>query len=254
MRKISLRAFLWLCIKKAWDSAWDKADAVTTGIGIAIGIIVHYVPRWEAAMNGLYWEIPVAALASISVYRLAMSPFWLYREKEVEARELRKQLEKPIGELAEEDLKVWLRPLNAEVLSKGFMVFELLNQGQRVNPAQGITVQTIPCAPAVRFDYVDCLLANEHKRVTPIVGDFAPVRNILPDLDKAWREFDPERVDFEFQLKITYRDFRPRQFETTVTMKYCPLELDASNRDFPSTKDREYTFIKVTDTKFRRLS
>jgi hypothetical protein len=132
---------------------------------------------------------------------------------------------------------------------------------ERVNPAQGITVQTIPCAPSVRFDYVDCLLANEHKRVMPMGGDIAPTRNILPDLHKAWRaswggaECDPERVDFEFQIKITYRDFRPRIFETTVTMKYCPLEVDAANRNFPeSTKHREYTFIKVTDTKFRRLS
>lgn len=169
--------------------------------------------------------------------------------------------EKSAGQLAEEDPRVWLFPLNAEFLSNGFMVFELSNQGQRVNPAQGITVQPITCAPSVRFDYVDCLLANEHKRVTPTIGeDIFPTHNILSELEKAWRasweegDSDPERVDFEFQIRIRYRDFRERQFETTVTLNYRPLEVHEASRNVLANKHREYQFLKVTNTEFKRLS
>jgi hypothetical protein len=163
--------------------------------------------------------------------------------------------------MAEEDPRVYLVPLNAEYVSLGYMAFELSNRGQRVNPAQGITVHTISCAPSIRFAYVDCLDPTERKRVVPMVeDDIFPVKNVLTELEQAWKdsweggESDPTRVELEFQIKITYRDFRPRHFETTVSLKYCPLELHEVSKNSFQNRHREYEFIKVTDTQFRRLS
>jgi hypothetical protein len=163
--------------------------------------------------------------------------------------------------MAEEDPRVCLEPLNAEFILNGFIAFELLTDGQRVNSAEGIVVQPIPCAPSIHFEYVDRLRMNERKRLVPTVeDDISSMRNILPELDKAWNASwedgngDPERVDFEFQIKIAYRDFRPRHFETTVTMKYFPLEMHEFIRNGLTGRHREYTFLKVINTEFKRLS
>jgi hypothetical protein len=140
----------------------------------------------------------------------------------------------PILEMAEEDPKVYLRPLNQEFLMLGFMGFELINDGQRVNPAQGVAVQTIPCIPSVHFELVDHLRANESKRILPTTdGYISPSHDILSALNESWRnawerqelnevmELDAE---FPFEIKIAYHDFRPRKFETTVNLRYCPVE------------------------------
>jgi hypothetical protein len=170
----------------------------------------------------------------------------------------------PPFELAEEDPKVFLKPLNHEFVSLGLIGFELFNDGQRVNPAQGITIHTIACIPDVRFEYVDVLRANETKRIVPTLSEYlSPACDILSELDKAWRqaweqedsinEVMKNEAEFPFEIKLSYCDFRPRQFETTISLRYCPVEHDSTLRASIGS-NRGLTLIKVTNTSFKRLA
>jgi hypothetical protein len=163
-------------------------------------------------------------------------------------------------QLAEEDPRVYLDPINSEFVSHGYIPFKVSNKGQRINPAQGITVQPIQCAPSIKFGYVDRLDMNEEKRLIPTVedGDIFPRYSILPELRKAWENahaaggFDD--AEFPFEIKIEYRDAGHRTFKTTVSVKYCPVEEEEASRSVASGQPREYAILKVTNTEIKRLS
>jgi len=73
-----------LCQESA-RTTWERAVTEATAAGIAIPVIVHFVPQWEHAMNNIAWEIPLACLASIGATRLLLSPFLIYRKRDSEA-------------------------------------------------------------------------------------------------------------------------------------------------------------------------
>lgn len=86
IKGITFRAFLSLWVKEAWKTSWEKSDTATVIAGIVIGVIVHYIPRWERAMTSIFWEIPIAALVSVVMMRLLLSPFLVYRQRDKEAK------------------------------------------------------------------------------------------------------------------------------------------------------------------------
>jgi hypothetical protein len=258
---------------------WLSQEAL---LAIATAIVAYFFSpgtRAERALLGI--GIPLAGVGAwiigLFIWNLVVAPSEIYGEQErnhtneiTTARDqiscLKSELARltPPFQLAEEDHRVFMKPLNHEFKSLGLVGFELVNDGQRVNPAQGITVQIIPHLPAIRFEYVDWLRANELKRITPIISDyFVPQPcNILSELDKAWRKAWDDKsltevmineAEFPFEIKLYYRDFRPRQFETTVSLRYCPVDYDAICREGVGV-NRGYIPIKVTDTTFRRLS
>ena len=259
--------------ERVWDAKKWRIMVIPSCVAVLSAMVQFYVVGWNETLTNLkIVGSSVAAGLCVFVVLVLLSivkkPCEMHLNAADEIARLsaeNERLRQPaIGtglSMAEEDPRVWLEPLNVEVLSNGCMAFELLNQGQRINPAQAIVVQPIQCAPSIRFEYVDRLEMNERKRVVPTVeDDIFSHRNILPELEKAWRaswedgESDPERVDLEFEIKIAYRDFRPRHFETTVTMKYFPLEMHELSHNFATGRHREYTFLKVTNTDFKRLS
>ncbi|SRR6266851_744657 len=86
MAEIRLREFIWLCLKEAWRTSWEKADTGATVFGIVAPVVVQFVPKWESAMTSLVWQIPIASLASIAATRLLLSPFLLYRKCDSDLR------------------------------------------------------------------------------------------------------------------------------------------------------------------------
>ena len=90
--EIGFWRFVWLCIREAWRTSWEKADTGATAVGVILGVVVHYVPKWESAVNNLLWQIPIACLASITVTRLLLSPFLVYRTRDNEAKEAENQV------------------------------------------------------------------------------------------------------------------------------------------------------------------
>jgi hypothetical protein len=94
IKGITFRPFLSLCVKEAWKTSWEKSDTATVIAGIVIGIIVHYRPQWEHAMTSMLWQIPIAALASVVLVRVLLSPWLVYRKRDMQATLAEKELVK----------------------------------------------------------------------------------------------------------------------------------------------------------------
>jgi hypothetical protein len=162
--------------------------------------------------------------------------------------------------LAEEDPKVYMEAMNDEFTKLGYIPFKFSNKGQRVNPAQGITVQPIKELPSILFDYIDRLDATAEKIVSPKSKNhtFVPVYNILTELQDAWQEGRQngtlENAELNFKVTIHYRDAKQLQFISEVSFTYSPLEEDSARRSSLSSRPREFAIIRVSNTDIRRLS
>ncbi len=101
--QISIIKFAVLCIKKAWHTSWDEADWLTGLVGAALGAVAYFNPSWEAAVTHSLLIFPLAALASITVVRLVMSPLLVYRKLDVDSKiekvYLRKELDTAVAEI-----------------------------------------------------------------------------------------------------------------------------------------------------------
>lgn len=95
--KILFSGFLRLCIKETLRTTWEKSDLAATIAGVVLPVIVHFVPAWEHAVNNIVWEIPIACLVSIGAMRLLISPFLVYRTRDLEARKLASKVESLMG-------------------------------------------------------------------------------------------------------------------------------------------------------------
>jgi hypothetical protein len=202
------------------------------------------------------WQPSKLQFVVILFVGLFWSMFAAWRDEHI----LRLKSEKNQGNgLAEEDPKVFLEPLNAEFIACGYIPFRISNQGQRVNPAQGVTIQPIKNVPSIVFDYIDRIDPADKKVIVPTVGDFfiTPIHNILPDLRKAWSEaHERGEIDsdvFDFTIAIHYRDAKQLQFVSVVSLRYSPIAESSAHRDAMKAQRPEYPIITVTNTDIRRL-
>ena len=69
----------WLAL--AFFHAWGRQDAVAGLIGLVFPVISNFIPAWGSAITDLAWQIPLTVLATVFVMRLALSPYWLFRER-----------------------------------------------------------------------------------------------------------------------------------------------------------------------------
>jgi hypothetical protein len=258
-----------LVFRSGWEETGKRLIAWLTGEALLVFLtgLFAYVfspgTRWERFLVAA--GIPLAGLGAwvilLFLWKTILAPSGIHRRQTEAITELQSEIAR-LGkstshQMAEEDPKVYLDPLNIMFTSNGYLAFKVSNKGQRVNPAQGITVQ-IQCLPSVQFEYIDRLDPMEEKSLDPIVGDIDwPHRNILPLLRKAWVDahkaggFDD--AEFPFEMTIRYRDAKHREFVTEVSLKYCPLEEDAAARSLKPSHI-EYPILKVTNTEIRRLS
>jgi hypothetical protein len=231
------KSVVWSAIKEFWSATDDVLTAVAVLSFVALLLNRRYGEHLVTSWNGVspWWSvIPIFLLVAD---RLLRANYKKYSSVKEELDALR-----PPFTLAEEDPKVYITPLNDQFVSRGFMAFELLNDGQRVNPAEDITVQIIPSIPDVRFAYIDLLREKEAKIIAPIIGDdMFPSHNILSELDKAWRqaweseetknEAMMKEAEFPFEIKVNYRDSKSRTFEAITRFRYCPIEYEAAMKN-----------------------
>jgi hypothetical protein len=238
-----------------------------TGAAVAIATVIARLALWRFHQITLAWAdvwINLLIIAgSFVIVLLGAFIVNLFRATALLDRERSRTAERGDGELAEEDPKVHLVPLNGEFVGTGLIPFDLFNEGQRVNPAYRITVQPIPMLPSVSFEYVDHLQINQHKKIVPVVRDAGPFArtNILPELEKAWEgvckstgQHESELSELTFEIKINYEDANgTRKFETSIKLSYSlARHLAAANHATTFRTDSE--IIKVMRTDFRRFS
>ena len=96
--KIRFRSFVWLCLKQAVKGSWEKADSISVLVGLILGAIAYFLPAVEENVTRLLLIVPLTSLASVTVARLFLSPFLVYRSKEAEAHVIEDGLRRVISE------------------------------------------------------------------------------------------------------------------------------------------------------------
>ena len=94
MRK---RTFYRRWLSMAFWHPFGIADGLSTALGILLPIIAKSNPRWGSAMSDLIWQIPLAAMSTLVVARLVLSPYWLYEQREQTALGTEDRLRKQIA-------------------------------------------------------------------------------------------------------------------------------------------------------------
>lgn len=91
---MSYRRFITSVLKKAFLGPWQIADGVAGIIGIVGSILAWFLPQFSSYVVLATWLIPLALFAPISIYRLAMAPYWVLKDelKEVDKSLVRLKL------------------------------------------------------------------------------------------------------------------------------------------------------------------
>ena len=113
--------FYWKWIEVSVKPSFGLADGIGFVLGIAIPVVIHFVPRWETAMSNLAWQIPLGIFSTIFLIRLILAPYWIYKQQEVEISGLEGKLASLQNELEEErnqrkPILTLVSPINAAIL------------------------------------------------------------------------------------------------------------------------------------------
>jgi len=81
------------------------ADYIAGACSVLAACAVHFVPRWEYSVTHSLWATPVIALTAVSLFRIGMSPYWVYKDAERSGRDkelvLRQKIDALGAEIAE---------------------------------------------------------------------------------------------------------------------------------------------------------
>jgi hypothetical protein len=102
-----VRAFVWLCLKSAFrHPIWEKTQGIATAIIVVLGFITFIAPRLLSFVPKFSeWAVVAFVLAAVVLFRLLMSPYWVYRavyherdKAESERDRIKAELEREIEE------------------------------------------------------------------------------------------------------------------------------------------------------------
>ena len=82
-----------------WQRPFGAADGIGVALGTLVPVMVWRFPASESAVTELVWHIPIGIFASIGLVRLALAPYWIYKERDEKARQMEIGLEARIPEL-----------------------------------------------------------------------------------------------------------------------------------------------------------
>jgi hypothetical protein len=97
-------SFYWECLKRAGKGVVGIIGDFGTLFAIALALITSIHPKWIddprmlALVNAIGgWIVPITLLASISIVRLILAPYWIYTETKTKLDDANKILrEKPL--------------------------------------------------------------------------------------------------------------------------------------------------------------
>ena len=83
-----MAVFYWQCVKRAGKGVVGIIGNFGTLFAVVLALITSIHPEWIADPRTLAWVnaiggwiVPVCLLASISIVRLILAPYWIYKEK-----------------------------------------------------------------------------------------------------------------------------------------------------------------------------
>jgi len=57
-------------------------------MGIILPIVLKYIPSLEQAMSELVWQIPLGVFSTLTIARLTLAPYWIYKKEKKHSQEL----------------------------------------------------------------------------------------------------------------------------------------------------------------------
>lgn len=222
--------FVFLCLKEAIRTTWDKADTGATAVGIIIGAVAHFVPAWEHAMSNIAWEIPVACLASVGATRLLLSPFLIYRRRDSEAihaEQVIEDLKKPTVRIGAVFAKVI--PWGPERTLHCFEV-ENISEGATAEHVRVTLTQIDPHVSAMKWlPALPVPLHQQHDDVEPYKDTFS----LNPGERKYLDLVEAENKDSSILLWITKRNWEIRlpmgEYKFTVAVTGKNIQPDSAD-------------------------
>ncbi len=84
-----MREYFKLWGQRAFSQTLGSADLWSSIAGAVLAAIVHFYPTSETTVNGLAWQIPLWALATVTAARLICAPYWIWKEQRKELTDTR---------------------------------------------------------------------------------------------------------------------------------------------------------------------
>ena len=77
-----MRAFVWLCIKAAFrHRIWERTQGIAAAIIVFVGLITFLAPKLLPFAPKIdEWAVLSFVFALLILFRLVMSPYWVYRD------------------------------------------------------------------------------------------------------------------------------------------------------------------------------
>lgn len=95
-QRITFLAFLRLCMLQTLTGSWELADYLSVFIGLVLGAIAYFIPAAEGKVTRLLLIVPLTSLATVTIVRLFLSPFFVYRNRDCSASATERQLQEAI--------------------------------------------------------------------------------------------------------------------------------------------------------------
>jgi hypothetical protein len=85
--------YIRLLIKTAVRHSFHAAHSILLGLLIATGLLTYFVPQVEVVVDLHGWQVAAAVLVGIVAVRLALSPYWIWRDDQTRIAALQSQIE-----------------------------------------------------------------------------------------------------------------------------------------------------------------
>jgi len=95
---VKFRSFVSLCFKEASRGSVERTDWLVLVGGGVLGLLAFLIPAWERTVTKALLLLPLSAFASVGVFRLLLSPYLVYRTRDLQVRIQNKELTGQITE------------------------------------------------------------------------------------------------------------------------------------------------------------
>lgn len=74
-----------LWVRRAFHRSLGIGDFISSVVGNAVTVAVHFHPAWRSSVSDLVWQIPVFGLAGAMAWRIIVAPYELWKEQKARA-------------------------------------------------------------------------------------------------------------------------------------------------------------------------